>query len=61
MKTMLLGMVGTDLSWARTPAMHEAEGLAHGVPTVCRQLDALLVNKPLPEIKVGTVIQILAD
>lgn len=50
MKTMLLGMVGTDLSWARTPAMHEAEGLAHGVPTVCRRLDALLVNKPLPEI-----------
>ncbi len=50
MKTMLLGMVGTDLSWARTPAMHEAEGLAHGVPTVCRRLDALLVNKSLPEI-----------
>lgn len=50
MKTLLLGLVGTDLSWARTPAMHEAEGLAHGVPTVCRNLDALLVNKPLEEI-----------
>lgn len=50
MRTILLGMIGADLSWARTPALHEAEGLAHGVPTVCRELDMFLLNRPLSEM-----------
>lgn len=51
--TILLGLIGDDISLSRTPAMHEAEGLAHGVPTVYRRLDtatAGLLGKPLAEI-----------
>lgn len=51
--TLLLGLVGDDISLSRTPAMHEAEGLAQGRPTVYRRLDTLcpqLRDRPLAEI-----------
>lgn len=38
-ESILLGLIGDDISLSRTPAMHEAEGLAHGVSTVYRRLD----------------------
>lgn len=51
--TILLGLIGDDISLSRTPAMHEVEGLAHGAATVYRRLDtatAGLADKPLAEI-----------
>lgn len=51
--TLLLGLIGDDISLSRTPAMHEAEGLAQGRPTVYRRLDTLtprLRDRPLEEI-----------
>ncbi|MFH0411257.1 shikimate dehydrogenase [Corynebacterium sp. L4756] len=38
-KTLLLGLIGHGIAQSRTPAMHEAEGLAHGIPTVYRVID----------------------
>ncbi|RSZ64205.1 quinate/shikimate dehydrogenase (NAD+) [Corynebacterium hylobatis] len=38
-ESILLGLIGEDISLSRTPAMHEAEGLAHGAATVYRRLD----------------------
>lgn len=51
--SILLGLIGDDISLSRTPAMHEAEGLAHGAATVYRRIDtatAGLTGKPLPEL-----------
>lgn len=41
MQTILLGLIGEGLDLSRTPAMHEAEGLAQGAPTVYRRIDTL--------------------
>lgn len=52
-KTILLGLIGDGISTSRTPPLHEAEGLAHGHPTVYRSLDTAtpgLSGKPLAEI-----------
>ncbi|AGF73576.1 quinate/shikimate dehydrogenase (NAD+) [Corynebacterium halotolerans] len=39
--SILLGLIGEGISLSRTPAMHEAEGLAQGAATVYRRLDTL--------------------
>ena len=39
--SILLGLIGEDISLSRTPAMHEAEGLAQGMSTVYRRIDTL--------------------
>ena len=39
--SILLGLIGEDISLSRTPAMHEAEGLAQGAATVYRRIDTL--------------------
>lgn len=52
-ETILLGLIGDDISLSRTPAMHEAEGLAHGRPTVYRRLDTVtprLADRSLNEV-----------
>lgn len=38
---ILLGLIGQGLDLSRTPAMHEAEGLAQGRATVYRRIDTL--------------------
>lgn len=38
-KTLLLGLIGHGIAHSRTPGMHEAEGLAQGIPTVYRVID----------------------
>lgn len=38
-KTLLLGLIGHGIAQSRTPGMHEAEGLAQGIPTVYRVID----------------------
>ncbi|CCE53927.1 shikimate dehydrogenase-like protein [Corynebacterium casei UCMA 3821] len=38
-KTLLLGLIGHGSAQSRTPGMHEAEGLAQGIPTVYRVID----------------------
>lgn len=51
--SILLGLIGTDLSLSRTPPMHEAEGLAQGHPTVYRRIDTLadrLADRPLAQL-----------
>lgn len=51
--SILLGLIGDDTSLSRTPAMHEAEGLAHGAATIYRRIDtatAGLAGKTLPEL-----------
>lgn len=52
-ETILLGLIGDDISLSRTPEMHEAEGLAHGHATVYRRLDtarAKLAGRSLREV-----------
>lgn len=52
-RTLLLGLIGDDISLSRTPPMHEAEGMAQGLPTIYRRLDTLspgLRDRPLAEI-----------
>ena len=39
--SILLGLIGQGLDLSRTPAMHEAEGLAQGRATVYRRIDTL--------------------
>lgn len=51
--SILLGLIGEDISLSRTPAMHEAEGWAQGAATVYRRLDTLterLKDRSLPEL-----------
>ncbi|MGP6174465.1 shikimate dehydrogenase [Corynebacterium sp. A21] len=51
--SILLGLIGDGIAQSRTPAMHEAEGLAHGAATVYRRLDTAtptLHSMPLPQI-----------
>lgn len=50
--SILLGLIGSDLSLSRTPALHEAEGLAQGRPTVYRRIDTLAAarGKTLPDL-----------
>ncbi len=44
---LLLGLIGADLSLSRTPAMHEAEGAAHGLTTIYQRIDTLGRTTPL--------------
>lgn len=37
--TLLLGLIGHGIAKSRTPGMHEAEGLAQGIPTTYRVID----------------------
>ena len=51
--SILLGLIGEDISLSRTPAMHEAEGLAQGAATVYRRIDTLTTragNRSLKEL-----------
>lgn len=51
--SILLGLIGEDISLSRTPAMHEAEGLAQGAATVYRRIDPLstrATNRTLKEL-----------
>ena len=51
--SILLGLIGEDISLSRTPAMHEAEGLAQGAATVYRRIDPLTErarNRSLEEL-----------
>lgn len=41
-RSLLLGLIGDGTELSRTPAMHEAEGLAQGVPTAYRRIDTLV-------------------
>lgn len=49
-RSILLGLIGDDISLSRTPAMHEAAGLAHGAPTVYRLMDTTTVDMTLPQL-----------
>ncbi|BAU94825.1 quinate/shikimate dehydrogenase [Corynebacterium suranareeae] len=49
--TILLGLIGEGLDLSRTPAMHEAEGLAQGRATVYRRIDTLGVRASGRDLK----------
>lgn len=49
--SILLGLIGEDLDLSRTPAMHEAEGLAQGSATVYRRIDTLTARAQGRELK----------
>lgn len=51
--SILLGLLGDSIGTSRSPAMHEAEGRAHGVSTVYRRLDTAtpaLTGRSLHEV-----------
>ena len=50
MPNLLLGLIGSDLSLSRTPAMHEAEGAAHGLTTIYQRIDTLHSTRPLAQL-----------
>ena len=52
-RSVLVGLIGSGIQASRTPAMHEREGAAHGVPYIYKviDLDALgLTADALPEL-----------
>lgn len=49
--SILLGLIGQGLDLSRTPAMHEAEGLAQGRATVYRRIDTLGVRASGQDLK----------
>lgn len=49
--SILLGLIGQGLDLSRTPAMHEAEGLAQGHATVYRRIDTLGARASERELK----------
>src|ERR1043166_9241749 len=52
-RSVLVGLIGTGIQASRTPAMHEREGAAHGVPYIYKiiDLDTLgLSADALPEL-----------
>nr|WP_026196142.1 quinate/shikimate dehydrogenase (NAD+) [Corynebacterium lubricantis] len=51
MHSILLGLIGEGLDLSRTPAMHEAEGLAQGRATVYRRIDTLTPRAQGRELK----------
>jgi shikimate dehydrogenase len=48
--TVLVGLLGKGIQLSRTPAMHEAEGRAIGIPYVYRLLDTDRMRPPLSEV-----------
>ena len=48
--TVLVGLLGKGIQLSRTPAMHEAEGRALGIPYVYRLLDTDRMRPPLSEV-----------
>src|SRR5215470_19835496 len=52
-RSVLVGLIGSGIQASRTPAMHEREGAAHGVPYIYKiiDLDVLgLTADALPEL-----------
>jgi shikimate dehydrogenase len=52
-RSVLVGLIGSGIQASRTPAMHEREGAAHGVPYIYKiiDLDTLgLTTAALPEL-----------
>jgi shikimate dehydrogenase len=52
-RSVLVGLIGSGIQASRTPAMHEREGAAHGVPYIYKiiDLDVLaLIADALPEL-----------
>jgi shikimate dehydrogenase len=47
---VLVGLVGRGIQLSRTPAMHEAEAHARGIPYVYRLLDTDLMGQPRPSL-----------
>ncbi len=49
-ETILAGLVGSGIRLSRTPAMHEAEGAAHGLRYVYRLFDTDDMGSPPPSL-----------
>jgi shikimate dehydrogenase len=49
-RTVLVGLLGRGIQLSRTPAMHEEEARALGIPCVYRLLDADRMGPPQPEL-----------
>ena len=49
-RTVLVGLLGRGIQLSRTPAMHEAEGRALGLPYVYRLLDTDRMREPTPDV-----------
>lgn len=49
-RTVLVGLLGKGIQLSRTPAMHEAEGRALGIPYVYRLLDTDRMRDPAPDV-----------
>lgn len=49
-RTVLVGLLGKGIQLSRTPAMHEAEGRALGIPYVYRLLDTDQMRDPVPDV-----------
>lgn len=49
-RAVLVGLLGSGIQLSRTPAMHEAEARAHGVPYIYRLLDTELMGEPRPSL-----------
>jgi len=49
-RAYVVGLLGRGIQQSRTPAMHEAEGAAQGLPYVYRLLDADAMGDPPPSL-----------
>lgn len=49
-RAVLVGLLGRGIQLSRTPAMHEAEARARGIPYVYRLLDADRMGEPAPAL-----------
>lgn len=49
-RAVLVGLLGSGIQLSRTPAMHEAEATAQGIPLVYRLLDTDLMGTPSPSL-----------
>lgn len=49
-RAVLVGLLGSGIQMSRTPAMHEAEAAARGIPFVYRLLDTDLMGTPSPSL-----------
>jgi shikimate dehydrogenase len=47
---IVVGLLGRGIGLSRTPAMHEAEGAARGIPYVYRLIDADAIGEPAPSL-----------
>ncbi len=53
--SILLGLIGEGIGPSRTPALHEAEGLAQGHATVYRRIDTL--NPPARDMGIEEILK----